>query len=198
MQRDAHLTCSSAVLRRLEAWAQAKSGLDGKRDEEPLHEGQSCVAAAPLVNLNVTSRYGIEVHVLIASNKPRMADTEHLNRSHRQHKLCAVLAWHAMQVLGQLGAAASLCDHAQRETAPLLTESESRVLRQREQVALEDALDQQLQPLREARAVAHQLDAGFDDAPAYSADHPVVVALRVLDQSELGLTESPHWRESSK
>lgn len=151
---------------------------------------------------NVDSRYGLEVHVLNADrrlrDRQRVAHLQQLEHFRAQHKCCEELAGHAAQTLKQLAAASSVCERMQRETAPLLSESESRVLRQREEAALEDALNQQLKPLREARAVANQLDAGFDDAPAYSTDHPVVAALRTLDLSGQRLTESAHWRESSK
>ena len=194
-------TSSGVVLRRLEAWAHSGTGLDVEREEEPPNEDQSIVAG-PLVEVNVISRCDLEVHVLYADNglriRQRVAHASQLNHFHGQYKCCVERAWHAMQTLQQLAAAANVCERMKRETAPLLSESESWVLRQREEAAFEDALDQQLKPLRDARAVAHQLDAGFDDAPAYSSDHPIVAALRVLDQCELGLTDLPHWRGSSK
>ena len=210
---------AEAVLRRLEAWAQA----DASAEEEASEEGPAAVVATgtldgelvlapaprggappggPAPHAPVATRYELEAFVLDAGNALRArAQAEHareLGRLQAQHECCEELSRRSTLTREQLEGAAAECARVRRETAPMLAESEAQARRRREEEALEDALNEQLKPLREARAVAAQLEAGFDDAPAHSEAHPLVAALRVLDRSEAHLAERPHWRDSSK
>ena len=209
---------AEAVLRRLETWAQA----DDQAAEEESSEGQAVVATGTLdgkltltavsrdgpppgglaPHAPVTSRYELEAYVLDAGRALRARSQAlhvwELERLQAQQDCCEELSRRSTLTLEQLQSAAEECERVKRETAPMLAESEAQVRRRREEEALEDALNEQLKPLREARAVAQQLEAGFDDTAAHSTSHPVVAALRVLDRSEAHLAERPHWRDSSK
>ena len=209
---------AEAVLRRLESWAQA----DNLSAEEESSEDQAVVAngtldgeltltavsrdgsapGGPAPHAPVTNRYELEAYVLDAGKTLRARSqalhVRELERLQAQQDCCEELSRRSTLTLEQLQSAAEECERVKRETAPMLAESEAQVRRRREEEALEDALNEQLKPLREARAVAQQLEAGFDDAAAHSTSHPVVAALRVLDRSEAHLAERPHWRDSSK
>ena len=98
----------------------------------------------------------------------------------------------------QLDGKAALCASLRGETSELLAKLEAEMAAAREQQALREALQAQLAPLEEARAVGQVLDqqSWRDDAP-HSASHPLVMALSQLDASAAHLQAHAHWTNSA-
>lgn len=162
---------AEAVLRRLEAWAQA----DASAEEEPSEDGLAVIAigtldselalaaaprggappGGPAPHAPVATRYELEAYVIDAGKALRArAQAEHareLARLQAQHECCEELSRRSTLTREQLEGAAAECARVRRETAPMLAESEAQARRRREEEALEDALNEQLKPLREAR-----------------------------------------------
>ena len=122
----------------------------------------------------------------------------HLKRLVDQRACCADIVAQSDKLHARLEGKAAECAALRTDTSEMLSQLGVQMRSLREQAALNEALQAQLAPLEEAKAIGAILDkhSWRDDTP-HTPEHPLVVALGTLDASVGHLQAHAHWANSA-
>ena len=154
-------------------------------------------SATPVRSAGDLEEFAMRAEVVLRDRR-HSTDRAHHRRLVKQHELADAITTHAEDLLVQLKERAGQCASLRGETSELLSNLATQMRNLREQAALTEALQAQLAPLEDAKAVGTILDqhAWRDDAP-HSPTHPLVRALATLDASARHLQAHAHWANSA-